>query len=166
MINKDQQTNEIWMDVLHKNTGTCRCVPFTSCHPKHCKTFCLLLQGIFAQFKLLLTAIPDTRLKELEKVPVNQEYPQSLMQKAINKALEIPISELRLLKTKKENDCFAFASVFILNDTNLFPTIRTTFQYIQEGNKIKVFSKYILIESQRQLPTLKNLTKVKYSNKA
>ena len=96
---------------------------------------------MFAQFKLLLTAMLDIELKELENVPVNQEYPQRLTQKAINKALEIPISELRLFKTKKEYHCMAFASVFVLNDTNQFPKICTTFQCLQEGNKIKVFLK-------------------------
>ena len=37
MINKDPETNDIWMDTFYKKTDTRRCVPFNSCHPKECK---------------------------------------------------------------------------------------------------------------------------------
>ena len=37
MINKDPEICNIWMDIFYKKTGTRRCVPFNSCHPKQCK---------------------------------------------------------------------------------------------------------------------------------
>ena len=37
MINKDPETNNIWMDIFYDKTDTWRCVPFNSCHPKQCK---------------------------------------------------------------------------------------------------------------------------------
>ena len=37
MINKDPETNNIWMDMFYKKTDTLRCAPFNSCHPKQHK---------------------------------------------------------------------------------------------------------------------------------
>ena len=34
MINKDPETNNIWMDIFYKKADTRRCVPFNSCHPQ------------------------------------------------------------------------------------------------------------------------------------
>ena len=47
IINKDPETNSIWMDIFYQKTGTPRCVPFNSCQTQTMQkriTFALVRQ--------------------------------------------------------------------------------------------------------------------------
>ena len=73
MINKDLETNNIWMDIFYKRTDTRRCVPFNFWHPKQCKNnisftlarrICTILEN---------SEVRKKRLDELQKfyIPKN-----------------------------------------------------------------------------------------------
>ena len=113
--------------------------PFTLCHPEHGKTNILLTLGKHIGAIVENTKTRQIRLKELGKGLVNQGYPQNLINETIKKPFEIPISELRQLKTKNEKDFLAFVSTFNLNKTNFFRKICTTFQYLQKADETKKF---------------------------
>ena len=88
------------MDIFYKKTDTRRCVPFNSCHPKQCKNnipftlarrICAIVEN---------NDVRKKRLDELQKILYSQEYPQNLIQEAIQKVTSIPIENLRPQKLK------------------------------------------------------------------
>ena len=100
MINKDPETNNIWMDIFCNETNTPICVPFNSCHPKQCKS-----KIHFTLARRIFTTVENSkvikkRLNKLQKVLFSQEYPQNLNKEAIRKAASIPIGNSRLQKLK------------------------------------------------------------------
>ena len=87
MINKDLETNSIWMDIFYEKTDTHRCVPFNSCHPKQCQnnmpfTFARRICTTVEK-SVWLEKVRKKRLDELQNVLYSQEYPQNLIQEAI-----------------------------------------------------------------------------------
>ena len=75
MINKDPETNNIWMDIFYKKADARRCVPFNSCHPKQCKN-----NIHFTLTKSICTIVEKREVRkkplgELQKVLYSQEYP-------------------------------------------------------------------------------------------
>ena len=88
-----------WMDIYYKPTDTHRCLPFSSNHPNHCK------KNIpFALARRICTIVENTeaKMKHLEKLKINvskYQYPKQLTEFGINKALSIPLRELRTPKT-------------------------------------------------------------------
>lgn len=91
-------------------------------------------------------------------VLVSQENPQNLIHDAISKAASILIEELQSPEVETETKPLAFLTTLNPNDINLFPTVWSVFNSLQEVGQTKhVFSKYNLIKSQRQPPNLKKL---------
>ena len=79
MINKDPETNNIWMDIFYKKTDTRRCVPFNSCHPKQYKN-----NITFTLARRIFTIVENNEVKKktfykLQKVLYSHEYPQNLI---------------------------------------------------------------------------------------
>ena len=87
--------NKIWMDIYYKPTDTHRCLPFSSNHPKHCKN-----SISFTLTRPIWTIAENTgaKMKHLENLKMNlskYQYPKQLTEFDINKALSIPLEELR-----------------------------------------------------------------------
>ena len=79
MINKDLETNNIWMDIFYKKADTRRCVPFNSCYLKQCKNNIL-----FTRARRICTIVENSEVRkkyldELQKVLYSQEYPQNVI---------------------------------------------------------------------------------------
>ena len=93
-----RSNDKIWMDIYYKATGSHRCLPFFSNHPKHCK------ENIpFAMARRICTIAENTesKMKHLENLTMNlskHQYPKQLTEFGINKALSIPLQEMRTPK--------------------------------------------------------------------
>ena len=87
------------MDIYYKPTDTHRCLPFSSNHPKHCK------KSISFTLTCPIWTIAENtgaKMKHLENLKMNlskYQYPKQLTEFDINKALSIPLEELRTDKT-------------------------------------------------------------------
>ena len=68
MINKDPETNNIWMDLFYKKTDTRRCASFNSCHLTLARRICTIVEN---------SEVRQKRLDELQTVLYSQEYPQN-----------------------------------------------------------------------------------------
>ena len=97
-------------------------------------------------------------LDELQKVLYFQEYPQNLIQEAIQKATSIPIENLRASKAKTDSNNLAFVTTFNPNNKSIFPLIQTAFKSLQQSHETKEYFKDInVIKNQRQPSSLKKL---------
>ena len=158
MINKDPETNNIWMDIFHKKTDTQRCVPFNSCRPKQCKN-----NIPFTLARRIYTIVENSEVRKkhlhkLQKVLYYPEYSQNLIQEAIRKVTSIPIEGLRTSQAKTYSNNLAFVTTFSPNNKNVFPLIQTTFKSLKQSYETKECFKDIkLIKSQSQPSSLKNL---------
>ena len=85
MINKDSETNNIWMDIFYKKTDTRRCVPFTSCCPKECKNNITFTLAARICSTVENSDVRKKILDELQKALYSHKYLQDL------KATSIPI---------------------------------------------------------------------------
>ncbi|CAI9724120.1 Hypothetical predicted protein [Octopus vulgaris] len=93
--------NKIDTDIYYKSTNSKQYLPFDSCHPRHTRInvpFCLAR---------ICTIISDTntqhtRLQELRTTLTNRNYPQPLIDSAIQRALKLSIEDLRQTKPKKK----------------------------------------------------------------
>ena len=167
LINKTED-NKIWMNIYYKETDTRRCVPFNSCHPKHC------LKNIPFTLARRICAIVECteqkkkHLDELRTILKNQKYPEKIIDLGIQKANNIPQSELRISKDKnKDVKTLAFISTHNPNNVDIFPTINKSLNLLRtHPTTKKVFGDVKLIKSLRQPKNLKRLlTSAKYTNK-
>ena len=76
-------------------------------------------------------------LDELQKVLYSQEYPQHLIQEAIQKVTSIPIQNLRVSNAKADSNDLAFVTTFNPNNKNVFPLIQTAFKSLQQSYETK-----------------------------
>ena len=109
---------KIWMDIYYKPTDTHRCLPFSSNHPNHCK------KNIpFTLACRICTIVENnkTKIKHLESLKMNltkYQYPKQLIERGINKALSIPLEELRSPKTISTEKSIPFITTFNPNNPN------------------------------------------------
>ena len=76
----------------------------------------------------------------------------------IQKALNIPITELRTVREKEKENLLPFVSRFSPNDGDFFKVIKQNVGYLNGSNRMKrVMSNVKLIKSTRQPPNLKQL---------
>jgi len=156
LINKEG--SKIWMNLYSKPTDSKRYVPYNSNHPKHCIKnipFCLARRICAIVEK---SNVKSANLLELKQLLVSQKYPKKIVQKGIEKALNIPLKELRSKKDKTNNNILPFISTYNPNNYNLFPTIKRTFDSLKTMPTTKdIFKNYRLIDSKRQAPNLEKL---------
>ena len=76
-------------------------------------------------------------LDELQKFLYSQEYPQHLIQEAIQKVTSIPIENLRVSKAKTDSNDLAFVTTSNPNNKNVFPLIQTAFKSLQQSYETK-----------------------------
>ena len=86
------------MDIYCKPIDTHRCLLFSSNHPKHWKKYIP-----FTLARRICTIVENTegKMKYLENIEMNlskYQYPKQLTELGINKALSIPLRELRTPK--------------------------------------------------------------------
>ena len=150
------------MDIYYKPTDTHRCLPFSSNHPKHCKKNIL-----FTLARRICTIVENTeaKMKHLENLKMNlskYQYPKQLTEFGINKALSIPLQELRAPKTISNDDSLPFITTY---NPNNYELIDKSVECIKQ-NKVDGFENLKVIKSKRQAPNLKRiLSKAEFSQK-
>ena len=90
-----RSNNKIWMDIYYKPTNTHRCLFFSSNHPKHSKKN---IPFTLARRICTIAENTEAKMKHLENLKMNlskYQYPKQLTEFGINKALSIPLQELR-----------------------------------------------------------------------
>ena len=151
-------------DIFRKPTDTQQYLHFKSHHPKNC------LKSIpYTLARRICTIVNDpilkkTRLEELHQTLLERKYPASIIREGIRKAENIPLSELRKPKVKKEDYPLTFVSTFNKNNPEIFPEIRKNLQHLENNETFKrIFENTELINSKRQPKNFKKiLTSAKF----
>ena len=71
-------------------------------------------------------SLKETKLKELEALPLEQHYPERIIKAAIYIVLKIPQSQLRNAKKQEEKTILPFSSTFNPNNPKALPIIKET----------------------------------------
>nr|XP_034325343.1 uncharacterized protein LOC117689218 [Crassostrea gigas] len=163
MVLKNQ--SKISTDVYYKTTDTHQYLNFKSCHPTHTKrnipyNLSRRICTIVSEEKT-----KDQRLMELKMYLGAQNYPEKLIDSAIEEAKKIPQNILRTTR-KKEKDPFLIPFVTTYNPKhfNIFQEAKKNFSIIERDQELQQLIKQSdLLHSQRQPPNLKKiLTRAKF----
>ena len=107
-------------------------------------------------------------MKHLENLKMNlskYQYLKQLTDFGINKALSIPLQELRTPKTISNDNSLPFIATYNPNKPNVYEMIDKSVEYLKR-NKVDGFENLKVIKSKRQAPNLKRiLTKAEFSQK-
>ena len=163
LIKKDR--TEIWMDLHHKPTDTCRYVPFSSNQPNHCKRNILFTSARRICVIVENNSIRQKHLEELKNTLYRHEYPMKSIEAGIKKALSIPQEQLRQKSTQTTEHILPFISTHNPNNAQLFNIIKSSVDHLK-ANKVPGFNKELnVIQSRRQAPNLKKiLTKAEFTS--
>ena len=71
-------------------------------------------------------SLKETKLKELEALPLERHYPEGIIKAGINIILKIPQSQLRNAKKQEEKKILPFTSTFNLNNPKALSIIKQT----------------------------------------
>ena len=164
-----KEGRKIITDLFYKKTDSHQYLVFDSCHPSHTK------RNIpFNMARRVCTIVIDetrrnNRLRELKTFLLRQKYPSNLVDAAIEKAKEIPISELRKFsRTSKHGNNKEISLVVTHNprNHNMFDTVKHCFPILQQSDNIKeLIDMKNIVYSRRQPPNLKKLlTRAKFTS--
>ena len=158
---------KIITDLYCKETDTHQYLDFRSCHPSHTK------RNIpFNMARRICTIVTDgnlraKRLQELRVYLSRQNYPKNLISSGINKAKEIPISTLRNVRRRENNDLDNIPFVVTHNprNHNILYAAKRFFPILEQSENMNNLVKMSqIINSRRQPPNLKKLlTRAKFS---
>ena len=158
-----RNNDNIWMDIYYKPNDTHRCLPFSSNHPNYCK------KNIpFTLARRICTIVENTeaKMKHLQNLKINlsnYQYPKQLTEFGINKALSIPLQELRTPKTISNENSLPFITTYNPNNPNVYEMIDKSVECLKR-NKVDDSENLRVIKSKRQAPNLKKiLTKAEFS---
>lgn len=159
---------KITTDLFYKKTDSHQYLIFDSCHPSHTK------RNIpFNMARRICTIVVDkerreTRLSELKIFLTRQKYPKQLIESAIRKAKETPITELRSVKQREESNNTKIPFVLTHNprNHNMFKSAKQFFPILQQSENLQeLIQPKDILHSRRQPPNLKNiLTKAKVTS--
>ena len=108
------------MDNYEKPIDAHRCLPFSSNQPKHCdnntpftlaRRTCTIVENTEAKMKYL---------KNPKRNSSKYQYPKQLTEFSINKALSIPLQELRAPKTISNNNSLPFITACNPDNPNVY----------------------------------------------
>ena len=157
--------DNIWMDIYYKPTDTHRCLPFSSNHPNHCKKN---IPFTLAHRISTIVESTEVKMKHLENLKINlskYQCPKQLTEFGINKALSIPLEELRTPKTISNDNSLPFITTYNPNNPNVYEMIDKSVECLKRS-KVDGFENLRVIKSIRQVPNLKKiLTKAEFSKK-
>lgn len=153
------ENSEITTDIYYKPTDTKRYLNYHSNHPRHVKNnipynLARRICSIVVRPNLL-----SLRLAELKQNLVRCNYPAKLVEVGINKALSIPLNEIRAAKEIESNETeLPFITTYNPNYSNNFGAAKNVVEFLKECPGLEpVFNKTEVIKSNRQPPNLKNI---------
>ena len=156
--------DNIWLDIYYKPTNTHRCLPFSSTHPNHCKKN---IPFTLAHRICTMAENTEAKMKHLEnlKMKYQYQYPKQLTEFRINKALSIPLQELRIPKAISDDNSLPFITNYNPNNPNVYEMIDKSVECLKR-NKVDSFENLRAIKSKRQAPNPKKiLTKAEFCQK-
>ena len=86
---------------------------------------------------------------------LEQKYPKSLIEASVLRAKEIPLEDLKQLKSAKNDESILFIITYNPSNPNVFPIIKQSvdnFQYSKTRSSI--FQRTRLVKSMNQAPNL------------
>ena len=155
LLLRDKENNRITTDIFHKKTDTFNYLPFGSCHPRHVKTN---IPYTLARRIRLLTEDNTTRekrYKELSSRLSTKGYPQSIIDRGIQKAKAISNTEIISSEPKQKA---GLTAVFTHNpnNKNVEHMIKNTIGILENSSTMKsVLNSKKLTVARRQPKNLK-----------
>ena len=161
------ENGKITTDIYRKPTDSQRYLHFMSHHPKNCK------KSIpFILARRVCTIVSDTvlrneRLKELHDTLTLRGYPTPLIDKGIDMAKKIPLSQLRTQIIKQGPPPLTFVTTFNKRNPQIFPEIHKHLQTLQQNTSMKeLLNGTKIIKSERQCNNFKQiLTSAKFGTR-
>ena len=101
----------------------------------------------------------EAKMKHLENRKMNlskYQYPKQLTEFGINKALSIPLQELRTPKKISNDNSLPFVTTYNPNNPNVYEMIDKSVECLKR-NKVDGFENLRVINSNRQAPNLKRI---------
>ena len=145
MVNK--KGKRVFMDIYSKPTDSERYVSFILNYPKQClkntpfslaRRICMIAEKY---------SLKDIKLKEQEKISLEQYYPERIIKAGINKALKIPQNELRNVKELEKKKILPFISTFNSNNPKALPIIKQTLENFKSLNQMRNALKRVKLTS-------------------
>ena len=137
----------------------------SSNHPNYCKKN---IPYILARPICTIVENTEAKTKHLENLKMNiskYQYPKQLTEFGINKALSIPLQELRTPKTISNDNSLPFITTYNPNNPNVYEIINKLVECLKQ-NKVADLENLRVTKSKRQAPNLKKiLTKAESSQK-
>ena len=159
-----RENTKIETDIYYKPTDSKQYLLFNSCHPKHTKTS--IPFSLARRIRSIVTneATLQKRMDELRIVLINQKYPKNVIDKGIQKAMNVSREDLRVVREKKNENLIPFVSTFNPKNPEMFNTIRQNLPILHEDETMKeIMQNYPIIKSKRQPWNLKKLlTRAKF----
>ena len=95
-------------------------------------------------------------MDELRIVLINQKYHKNVIDKGIQKAMNVTREDLRVVREKKNENLIPFDSTFNPKNPEMFNTIRQNLPILHEDETMKeIMQNYPIIKSKRQPWNLK-----------
>ena len=92
-------------------------------------------------------SLKDIKLKEQEKLSLEQYYPERIIKAGIYKALKIPQNELRNVKELEKKKILTFISNFNSNNPKALPIIKQTLENLKSLNQMRNALKRVKLTS-------------------
>ena len=153
-------------DLYYKPTDSKQYLLFSSCHPKHTR---LNIPFSLARRICCIVSKQNTklqRLEELKSILIKQNYPKTVIDTGIKKALMLPIPELREVKKHNTNRVIPLVTTHNPQNPELFNSIIQNLAIIHSDNHLReAFQQFRFIKSKRQSPNLRKiLTRAKFED--
>ena len=101
-------------------------------------------------------SLKEIKLKELETILLEQNYPERIIKTGINKAFKIPQNELRNVKKQEKKKILPFISTFNPSNPKALPIIKQTLENLKTSDRMrKALKKVKFINCMRQAPNLR-----------
>lgn len=166
LIIKDGEN--IITDLFSKETDSHQYLDFHSCHPSHTKRN---IPHNMARRVCTIVTHPSLRLQRLQELKQHlrrQNYPVELINDGINRAMDIPLAQLRRtrLKEEKQDEKIPFVTTHNPCNHNIFKSAKRFFPILEQSeNMKKLLNQSSIINSRRQAPNLRKiLSKAKFSS--
>ena len=157
---------KIETDIFYKETDSKQYLLFSSCHPRHTKinipyNLARRLKTIISEENVLIN-----RMTELKSFLLKQNYPESLIDGGIAKAMDLDKNTLRSIKNKTDDKVIPYVSTHNPKNPEIYKVIQFNLPILKEDPKMNdILSNFKIIKSKRQPNNLKRLlTKAKFSN--
>ena len=150
--------NKIETDLYRKQTDSMSYLTYESCHPRSCKN-----SIPFSLARRICCIVSEKKnqskhIDELRQILIKKNYPISVINKGIEKAQKLSLTELRTPKVNNEENILPFITDFCPNAPEVFTFIKRNFSTMNRSPRMKeVLENVKLIRSNRQGPSLRKI---------